>query len=82
MLAGLYEAPSYIEHLCRMLPSSQCGAQDPRVNMDITSNERQLLANLLQASGRDPASFHVSVQPDGLVRVSGPRGTAIQAGWR
>ena len=45
--------------------------------MDITSNERQLLANLLQASGRDPASFHVSVQPDGLVRVSGPRGTAF-----
>lgn len=47
------------------------------VTQDITSNERQLLANLLRASGRDPESFTVAVQPDGLVRVSGPRGTAF-----
>jgi hypothetical protein len=43
----------------------------------ISQNEQQLLANLLRASGRDPASFSVTVQPDGLVRVSGPRGTAF-----
>ena len=44
---------------------------------DIDSNERQLLANLLRASGRDPESFQAVLQPDGLVRVSGPRGTAF-----
>jgi hypothetical protein len=47
------------------------------VNSDITHDERQLLANLLRASGREPDSFRVVVQPDGLVRVSGPRGTAF-----
>ena len=47
------------------------------VNQDITSDERQLLANLLLASGRDPESFSAVVQRDGLVRVSGPRGTAF-----
>jgi hypothetical protein len=47
------------------------------VNQDITSTERQLLANLLLASGRDPESFSAVVQSDGLVRVSGPRGTAF-----
>lgn len=49
----------------------------PAVTEDITPNERQLLANLLRASGRDPDSFTAVVQPDGLVRVSGPRGTAF-----
>jgi hypothetical protein len=44
---------------------------------DINQNERQLLANLLRASGRDPDSFSAVVQADGLVRVSGPRGTAF-----
>lgn len=44
---------------------------------DIDPNERQLLANLLRASGRDPESFHAVLQSDGLVRVSGPRGTAF-----
>jgi hypothetical protein len=44
---------------------------------DIDTNERQLLANLLRASGRDPGSFHAELQSDGLVRVSGPRGTAF-----
>ncbi|MFL6693813.1 MAG: hypothetical protein ACJ8GO_12730 [Ramlibacter sp.] len=44
---------------------------------DINQNERQLLANLLRASGRDPESFSAVVQADGLVRVSGPRGTAF-----
>jgi hypothetical protein len=44
---------------------------------DIQQNERQLLANLLCASGRDPSTFSVALQPDGLVRVSGPRGTAF-----
>lgn len=43
----------------------------------ISGAERQLLANLLRASGRDPSSFVAVVQPDGLVRVSGPRGTAF-----
>lgn len=46
------------------------------MNKTIDQNERQLLANLLRASGRDPERFSVEVQPDGLVRVSGPRGTA------
>jgi hypothetical protein len=44
---------------------------------DINQNERQLLANLLRASGRDPGSFTAVVQSDGLVRVTGPRGTAF-----
>ena len=44
---------------------------------DINQNERQLLANLLRASGREPESFSAVVQADGLVRVSGPRGTAF-----
>lgn len=44
---------------------------------DIDANERQALANLLRASGRDPGSFRVELQSDGLVRVSGPRGTAF-----
>jgi hypothetical protein len=43
----------------------------------ISAAERQLLANLLRASGRDPESFTAVVQPDGLVRVCGPRGTAF-----
>jgi len=47
------------------------------VSQDIQHNERQLLANLLRASGRDPDSFTAVVQSDGLVRVSGPRGTAF-----
>ena len=47
------------------------------MNNDINQNERQLLANLLRASGRDPESFNAVVQGDGLVRVSGPRGTAF-----
>jgi len=47
------------------------------VNQDIDSTERQLLANLLRASGRDPDGFQVVLQADGLVRVSGPRGTAF-----
>lgn len=49
----------------------------PPVTEDIRPDERQLLANLLRASGRDPDSFNAVVQPDGLVRVSGPRGTAF-----
>ncbi|TFZ02488.1 hypothetical protein EZ313_14590 [Ramlibacter henchirensis] len=47
------------------------------MNQPITPTESQLLANLLLASGRDPASFSAVVQPDGLVRVSGPKGTAF-----
>jgi len=49
----------------------------PAVTKDIDQNERQLMANLLRASGRDPERFSVTAQPDGLVRVSGPRGTAF-----
>jgi len=50
---------------------------------DIRPEERRSLAALLQASGRDPASFTVALQADGLVRVSGPRGTAFypRAQW-
>ena len=47
------------------------------VNNDIDKNERLLLVNLLRASGREPDSFNAVVQPDGLVRVTGPRGTAF-----
>lgn len=43
---------------------------------DLDANERQLLANLLRASGRDPRSFRAVLQSDCLVRVTGPRGTA------
>jgi len=49
----------------------------PAVIQDISPDERQLLANLLRASGRDPESFTAVLQRDGLVRVSGPRGTAF-----
>lgn len=45
--------------------------------INITLDEHELLARLLQARGRDPAGFKVAVQADGLVRVSGPRGTAF-----
>lgn len=53
------------------------------VNQDITSAERQLLANLLRANGRAPESFTAVVQSDGLVRVTGPRGMAFypRATW-
>ncbi|MBA2963853.1 MULTISPECIES: hypothetical protein [Ramlibacter] len=47
------------------------------MNQDISPNESLLLANLLRASGRDPDSFSAVVQSDGLVRVTGPRGTAF-----
>lgn len=48
-----------------------------QVNQDLSQTERQLLANLLRACGREPDSFNVVVQADGLIRVSGPRGTAF-----
>lgn len=50
---------------------------------DLSPNEREQLAGLLQSRGRDPASFCAVVQPDGLVRLSGPRGTAFypREGW-
>jgi hypothetical protein len=44
---------------------------------DLRPEERRSLADLLHARGRDPASFTVALQADGLVRVSGPRGTAF-----
>ncbi|TFY97577.1 hypothetical protein [Ramlibacter humi] len=44
---------------------------------DISQNERLALAHLLLTSGREPHSFNATVQPDGLVRVTGPRGTAF-----
>ena len=43
----------------------------------ISVTERHMLANLLRATGREPESFSAWVQPDGLVRVCGPRGTAV-----
>lgn len=49
------------------------------VNMiqDITADEQRQLDRMLQGSGRAAGSFRVAVQNDGLVRVSGPRGTAF-----
>lgn len=44
---------------------------------DLSPNERLSISNLLLASGRDPDSFQVTLQPDGLVRVRGPSGTAF-----
>lgn len=43
----------------------------------ISPDERRVLADLLRAKGRGANSFTAVVQPDGLVRVSGPRGTAF-----
>jgi hypothetical protein len=47
------------------------------VNRDISQNELAALAHLLRTKGRAPESFSATVQPDGLVRVNGPRGTAF-----
>lgn len=44
---------------------------------DLRPDERDLLASLLRERGRDPGSFRIAVQADGLVRLSGPRGTAF-----
>ncbi len=44
---------------------------------DLRPDERELLASLLRDRGRDPGSFSIALQPDGLVRLSGPRGTAF-----
>lgn len=64
----------------RRLPIRLRGSHARLVNKnDITHDERELLSHLLRARGRDPASFRVEVQPDGLVRVSGRRGTAFYA---
>ena len=71
-------APSYTHRLFRRLPLRQPLAHAQGVNkINITVDEHELLARLLQARGRDPAGFKVDVQADGLVRVSGPRGTAF-----
>ena len=47
------------------------------MNIEITSDERQLLATHLLARGRNPTAFATVLQADGLVRVNGPRGTAF-----
>lgn len=44
---------------------------------ELRPDERELLANLLRGRGRDPGSFSIALQTDGLVRLSGPRGTAF-----
>ena len=44
---------------------------------DLRPDERELFASLVRAHGRDPGSFSITLQPDGLVRLSGPRGTAF-----
>ncbi|WBY01170.1 hypothetical protein PE066_17140 [Ramlibacter tataouinensis] len=44
---------------------------------DLRPDERELLATLLRARGREPGSFSAALQRDGLVRLSGPRGTAF-----
>lgn len=50
--------------------------EDPSVT-EISQTDMQKLAQLLHAARRDASCFTVAVQPDGLVRVSGPRGTAF-----
>lgn len=67
---------SYTTQAFRRLPIRHAASHHPCVT-DLTPNERLSLANLLLASGRDPGSFQVTLRPDGLVRVSGPRGTAF-----
>jgi len=47
------------------------------MQQDLSAAEQQLLGELLRGHGRDPASFAAVVQPDGLVRVCGPRGVAF-----
>jgi hypothetical protein len=71
-------APSYKQRLFRRLPLRLGGVHPRGVNkINITLDEHELLAQLLRARGRQPAGFKVEVQADGLVRVSGPRGTAF-----
>ena len=71
-------APSYKQSLFRRLPLRLARVHPRGVNkINITLDEHDLMARLLQARGRDPSGFKVDVQPDGLVRVSGPRGMAF-----
>ncbi len=71
-------AASYTQSLFRRLPLRLRRGHAREVNkINITHDEHDLLARLLQARGRDPAGFKVEVQTDGLVRVTGPRGTAF-----
>jgi len=42
----------------------------------LSKDEQHLLSNLIRSTGRDPGQFQVSLEPDGFVRVVGPRGTA------
>ncbi|HYD77104.1 hypothetical protein [Ramlibacter sp.] len=44
---------------------------------ELRPDERALLDSLLRERGRDPGSFRIALQADGLVRLSGPRGTAF-----
>lgn len=44
---------------------------------ELRPDERELLDSLLRERGRDPGSFRIALQADGLVRLSGPRGTAF-----
>ena len=71
-------AASYTRSLLRRLPLRLPALHARGVNkINMTDDEHELLARLLQARGRDPSGFKVDVQADGLVRVSGPRGTAF-----
>ncbi len=42
----------------------------------LPDDERDLVSRLIRSTGRDPALFQVLVEPEGFVRVVGPRGTA------
>ncbi|WP_332814857.1 hypothetical protein [Ramlibacter sp.] len=44
---------------------------------DLLPDELELLATLLRERGRDPGGFRIALQHDGLVRLSGPHGTAF-----
>jgi hypothetical protein len=69
---------SYMQRLFRAHRSGSGRCILSVVNIqEIRPEEQQRLRQLLQAGGREPGSFRVAIQPDGLVRVSGPRGTAF-----
>ena len=71
------EPASYRSSSTRPLLPGRCTCKDAFVTQDISLQERQLLADLLAARGRAGGSFVATLQHDGLVRVSGPRGTAF-----
>jgi hypothetical protein len=49
----------------------------------LSTDEQQLLTHLIRSTGRDPGHFRVTLEPDGFVRIVGPRGTAcyLRENW-